>query len=102
MRHQTGTRQPLASVELRRLFALAITVAIGAVSPAWAEDEVGEYERTGLYLSGMGLYAIPMEKGDLEDAANAALGPGSRSNVDDSFGVDLDDSFFSLQNLKRR
>ena len=87
MRHRTGTRQPLAAAVPRRLFALALVVAIGAVSPAWAADDGDQYDKTGVYLTAMGLYAIPLEKGDLEDSANRALGAGSRSNIDNSLGA---------------
>lgn len=83
MRHRTRTRQPLATALLLWLLALAI----GAVSPAWAADDDAEYDRSGIYLGGMAVYAIPTEKGDLEDEFNEDLGPGSSSDVDNSWGA---------------
>jgi opacity protein-like surface antigen len=54
--------------------------------PAKAKKvEVGDYEATGLYLVANALYAIPLEKGDLEDKNNANL-MATSTNVDDSFG----------------
>ncbi len=48
-------------------------------------EQVGDFEETGFYLVGTALYAIPMEKGNLEDSNNALLGTVD-TNVDDSWG----------------
>jgi opacity protein-like surface antigen len=84
MRQWTGTPWwPLA-------FAAALVLA----APAWGQDAytAEDFQKTGVYLSGLALYAFPMEKGDLEDDANtlfdnSGFGPGTSSDVDDSMGL---------------
>jgi opacity protein-like surface antigen len=76
-----------------RLLALAAALVLAAPA-AWAQDAYTDedFQKPGLYLSGLAAYAFPMEKGDLEDEANAlydlsGFGPGTRTDVDDSLGL---------------
>jgi hypothetical protein len=74
---------------------LAIAAVLALAAPAaWGQDAytAEDWQKAGIYLSGLAHYAFPMEKGDLEDQANAlydgaGLGPGTRTDVDDSLGM---------------
>lgn len=83
-------------------WALAILVAgVLMAAPAWAqEDSDGDgvpdwkedlYKGTGLYLTAMANYAIPLSKSDLEDDAVRRLdnlyGPPSSADVDNAWGM---------------
>lgn len=77
----------------RRCRPLALAAALVLAAPAWGQDAFTpeDFQRTGLYLSGFASFAIPMEKRDLERDTNAlfdaTFGPGTRTEVDESWGV---------------
>jgi opacity protein-like surface antigen len=74
---------------------LAVAAAVALAAPvARGQDAytAEDFQKTGVYLSGLALYAFPMERGDIEDRTNAILdgsgfGPGTRTDVDDSLGL---------------
>lgn len=84
MRRRARMRPPV----WRALLALTALAAPAAAQVQWKPED---FQKHGFYLEGMGVYAIPTEKNALERDANQRLvadfGPGSSSDVADTFGM---------------